>query len=117
MDFLTEKTFSEKISDSEGEKDWSFKGNKPAIIDFYAEWCKPCKTLTPMLEKISQDYSGKVDFYKVDIEEESKLARKFRIKSVPTMMFIPINGQVQSIVGLVPENRIKKAISEILKID
>ena len=114
MEFLTKQTFFEKVFDFEKNKDWKFEGNKPCIIDFYADWCQPCKMLTPILEEISKEYEGKIDIYKIDTEQEQELAGAFGIRSIPSMLFCPKEGQPQMAVGLLPKDSIRKAIDEVL---
>lgn len=114
MEFLTKQTFFEKVFNFEKNKDWKFEGDKPCIIDFYAEWCQPCKMLTPILEKLSKEYAGKIDIYKIDTEQEQELAGAFGIRSIPSMLFCPMEGQPQMAVGLLPKDSLKKAIDDVL---
>lgn len=114
---LTKETFVEKIFDYENEKDWKFKGDKPAIIDFYADWCGPCKVVGPVLEELSKEYDGKVDIYKVNTEEQSELAHAFGIQSIPSILFIPANGKPEMAMGALPKNVFKEAIKEVLKVE
>lgn len=113
---LTESTFKEKISDLEGGQ-LNFKGDKPAIIDFYADWCQPCKMLDPVLEELSQEYEGRVDFFKVDTEAEQNLAMTFGIQSIPSILFIPMEGNPSMAQGAAPKESLKQAISEVLKVE
>ncbi len=89
---LTKEDFIANIFDFENEKEWKYKGNKPAIIDFYADWCGPCRAVAPTVEQLSVDYEGKVDVYKIDTEKESELSGLFGIQSIPTFLFIPVNN-------------------------
>ncbi len=116
MQHLTKETFLEKVFDYENNKEWQFQGDKPCIIDFYADWCGPCKMLSPILEEISKDYEGKIDIYKINTEEEQELAAIFGIRSIPSMLFCPINDKPQMSVGALPKDSIEKAISEVLGI-
>lgn len=116
MEHLTKETFLEKVFDYENNKEWQFQGDKPCIIDFYADWCGPCKMLSPILEEISKDYEGKIDIYKINTEEEQELAAIFGIRSIPSMLFCPINDKPQMSVGALPKNAIENAISEVLGI-
>jgi len=116
MEHLTKETFLEKVFDYENNKEWQFQGDKPCIIDFYADWCGPCKMLSPILEEISKDYEGKIDIYKINTEEEQELAAIFGIRSIPSMLFCPINDKPQMSVGALPKDSIEKAISEVLGI-
>ena len=113
MENLTVESFKEKVFDYTQEKEWSFKGTKPAIIDFYADWCQPCKMVAPILEEIDSEYDD-IDIYKINTEEQNELAATFGIKSIPSILFIPINGEPQMALGALPKETIKKAIDEIL---
>ena len=112
MENLTVETFKEKVYDYTSGQDWFFKGNKPAIIDFYADWCAPCKTVAPILEELSTIYPN-IDFYKVNTEEQSELASMFQIKSIPSILFIPIDGQPQMAMGALPKENFLQAINGI----
>lgn len=114
---ITTKEFTEKIFDFENEKDWNFKGDKPAIIDFYADWCGPCKMVAPILEELSEEYSGKVDIYKVDTDAEKKLAMAFGIQSIPSMLFIPMEGPPKMATGAAPKDAILKAMKSVMDVE
>ncbi len=116
MEHLTLDTFKEKIFDFEQGKEWKFKGDKPAIIDFYANWCGPCRMVTPVLEELSEEYAGKVDIYKIDTEDQQELAGMFGIKSIPSLLFIPIGEQPQMSQGAFPKEQFISMIKEILKV-
>jgi len=116
MEHLTKETFKEKIFNFEENKDWKFEGDKPAIIDFYADWCQPCKIVSPILEEIAQEYDGKVDVYKVDTEDQQELAAMFGIRSIPSILFVPKDEQPQMAQGALPKDTIEKAISDVLKV-
>jgi len=113
MEILTTETFKEKVFDYAQEKEWSFKGEKPAVIDFYADWCAPCKTIAPILKELDTEIEG-VDFYKVNTEEQNELAATFGIQSIPSILFIPMEGQPQMALGALPKETFKQAIAEIL---
>ena len=113
---LLEKEFKELVFNYENDQEWVFLGNKPAIIDFFAGWCQPCKQIAPVLEELSNEYEGKIDIYKVDVDKSSYLAQLFGIQSIPTILFIPLEGQPEILVGGLPKEKFKKAITEILKI-
>ena len=83
MEHLTKESFKNKVFDFESNQEWSFAGDKPCIIDFYADWCNPCKVVAPILENLAEEYEGKVDIYKVDTEKEQELASMFNIRSIP----------------------------------
>jgi thioredoxin 1 len=114
---LNLESFQDKVHDfSKDENNWNFKGNKPCIIDFYADWCGPCKTLGPILEDISEEYEGKVDIYKINTENERELAAAFGIRSIPSILFIPQGNKPQMQAGLMDHNAFRGAIKNTLKV-
>jgi thioredoxin 1 len=117
MEHLTKETFIEKVFDFENEKDWKFKGTLPAVIDFYADWCGPCKMVAPILEELSNEYKGKLDIYKVDTEAQQELAGIFGVRSIPSILFIPVDEQPQMAVGALPKNSFISAFKDILKVE
>jgi thioredoxin len=108
--------FKKRVFDWEGKEEWKFAGERPAIVDFYAEWCGPCKMLGPVLEELSGKYEGKMDVFKVDIDKEPELASVFGVQSVPTLIFIPQEGQPSMALGALPKRQLEKAIGELLKV-
>ncbi|MDD5362637.1 MAG: thioredoxin [Ignavibacteria bacterium] len=114
MEHLTAETFKKKIFDYEKNKDWKYEGDLPAIVDFYADWCGPCKMVAPVLEELSSEYDGKVNIYKIDTEAEQELAAVFGIKSIPSILFIPKEGQPQMSMGAMPKEGFVQAINDIL---
>ena len=114
MEHLTKQTFLEKVFNYEVNKDWKFEGNAPCLIDFYADWCGPCKMVAPILEELSKEYDGKINIYKIDTEAEQELAGAFGIRSIPSMLFIPMEGQPQMVQGALPKSQLKQAIDDIL---
>ena len=116
MEHLTQETFKEKIFNYEKNKDWKFEGDKPAIIDFYADWCGPCKMVAPILEELSSEYDGKLNIFKVNTEEQQELAAAFGIRSIPSILFIPKEGQPQMSMGALPKETFKKTIEDVLKV-
>lgn len=114
MEKLDKKTFTEKIFDFEKKKEWEYQGEIPAIVDFYADWCGPCKMVTPILEKLSAEYAGKINIYKVDTDKEQELAGAFGIQSIPSLLFIPQKGEPQMTRGALSREAFEKAIAEIL---
>ena len=113
---LTKQTFLEKVFNYEKNKDWMYVGKLPAIIDFYADWCGPCKMIAPVLEELSNEYAGKINIYKVDTEAEQELAAAFAIRSIPSMLFIPMSEQPQMANGALPKQELHKLIKEVLKV-
>ncbi len=116
MENLTKEVFKEKVFDFENNKEWKFEGDKPCIIDFYADWCAPCRALTPVLEELSEEYKGKVDIYKIDTEKEQELAGMFGIRSIPSILFVPKDAQPQMAAGALPKDTLKKAIEDVLAV-
>lgn len=111
---LTLEAFKNKVFDYENEKEWKFIGEKPAIIDFYADWCGPCKMVAPVMEKLSSKYAEKLSIYKVDTEAEQELAGMFGVQSIPTILFIPKVGQPRVSMGAMPEKEFERIIAELL---
>lgn len=111
---MTIQDFKEKIFDYEKEQEWKFNGELPAIIDFYADWCGPCKMVAPVLEELSAEYDGKIHIYKVDTEAEPELSALFGIQSIPTFLFIPKEGQPMMQPGAFPKKVFKQVIDEKL---
>lgn len=111
---LTKAEFSKKVSNLEAGNPWKFLGTRPAVIDFFATWCAPCKMLSPILDEIAQEYEGKVDVYKIDVDQERDLAARFNIRSVPTLLFVPLNDTPQMAQGAMPKVQLKNAINEVL---
>jgi len=117
MEYLTAATFKEKVFNYEVNKEWNYIGDKPAIIDFYADWCGPCKMVAPVLEELSNEYDGKIQIYKIDTDKEQELASVFGIQSIPSILFIPKDGKPQMSLGAMPKESFKKAISEVLLVN
>ena len=111
---LTTQDFKDKVFNYEADKDWKYKGQLPAIIDFYADWCGPCKMVAPVLEELSEEYEGKLIVYKVDTEKEMELSTAFGIQSIPTFLFIPLEGQPMMQPGAFPKKIFKQVIEEHL---
>lgn len=115
--YLSTQEFKEKIFNYENSKEWKYEGELPAIIDFYADWCGPCKTVAPILKEIANDYSGKLTVYKVNTDEEQELASAFGISSIPTLLFIPKTGQPQAAMGALPRATFDKVIKDVLGVN
>ena len=94
--------------------DWKFAGELPAIVKYTADWCRPCKMLTPILENLSKEYSGRINIYEIDVDVEVELSSLFNIRSVPTMLFIPMHGEPQIQIGALTQSKLKDVIEEIL---
>ena len=113
---LTKEKFLEKVFDYENNKEWKFEGDKPAIIDFWAEWCAPCRMVAPVLEELSEEYKDQVDIYKVNTEQEQELAAAFGIQSIPSLLFIPKDDKPQMAAGALPKDSFVKIIDEVLNV-
>ncbi len=114
MEHLTKQTFLKKVFDYENKQEWEFAGERPCIIDFYADWCAPCRMVAPVLEELAKEYDGKVDIYKIDTEAEQELASVFGIRSIPSILFVPMNDKPQMAQGALPKESFVQAINEIL---
>ncbi|WP_334056295.1 thioredoxin [Polaribacter sp. P097] len=114
---LTKETFLEKVFNFKENKEWKFEGKRPALIDFYADWCGPCKMLAPILEELSEEYGDKIDIYKIDTEAEQELSAAFGIRSIPSMLFCPTEGEPQMANGALPKADLERVISEVLKVE
>lgn len=111
---LTADGFKENIFDYSKEQEWKYKGSLPAIVDFYADWCGPCKAVAPVLEELSEEYKDQVLIYKIDTDKEAELSGLFGIQSIPTLLFIPVDGQPMMQKGAIPKNAFKQVIEERL---
>lgn len=112
---MTKSDFLTKVMDYEKNPDvWKYLGDKPAIIDFYATWCGPCKSLAPVLEELAGEYEGKIYIYKVDVDKERELAGVFGVQSIPTLLFIPMNGEPTITQGARPKASLKETIESLL---
>lgn len=111
---LSKTGFLEKIADYEKNPEWKYLGDKPALIDFYADWCGPCQTMAPLLEDLSEEYNGQINIYKVDTEVEQELAALFNIRSIPSLLFIPMDKTPSMAQGLAPKSELRKVIDKLL---
>jgi thioredoxin 1 len=117
VESLTKDSFLQKVFNYEQNKEWKFEGKLPCIIDFYADWCGPCKMVEPILQELAQEYQGKLKIYRVDTQAQQELAAAFGIQSIPSMLFVPLNDKPQMAVGALPKKTLKKAIKEVLKVE
>jgi thioredoxin len=113
---LDKETFKVKVFDFEKNSDWQFAGDKPAIVDFYADWCQPCKMVAPLLEELADEYKDKIDIYKINTEEQQELASLFGIRSIPSLLFIPMDDKPQMAAGALPKETFVKVIEDVLKV-
>ncbi len=114
IEHLTKETFLDKVFNYEQHQEWKFEGELPCLIDFYADWCQPCKMVAPILEELSKEYEGKINIYKINTEDQQELAGAFGIRSIPSLLFVPMAGQPQMAMGALPKNSFKEAIDSIL---
>ena len=110
-DFLTKVV---KYKDRR-ERNWNYLGDKPAVVDFYADWCGPCRMMAPLLKEAAKKYAGQVYIYKVDVDKESEVASSFGIQGIPTLMFIPVGRDPEVIVGAIGKEELFSKIDNILK--
>ena len=115
-ELLTKETFLEKVFNYEKNKEWTFEGDVPCLIDFYADWCGPCKMVAPILEQLSEEYGDKINIYKVDTEAQQELAAAFAIRSIPSMLFCPKEGEPQMAQGALPKQQLEEIIKDVLKV-
>jgi len=114
--YLNEQTFKEKVFDYEKNKEWKFEGDKPVIIDFYADWCGPCRRVAPILEELAKEYEGKLVIYKVNTDKNPNVSRAFGISGIPAFFFIPKTGPPQTATGALPKKTFVNAITDVLKV-
>jgi thioredoxin len=117
IEHLTKETFLNKVFNYEANKEWKYEGEKPCIIDFYADWCGPCKVVAPVLEDLAKDFDGKITVFKIDTEAEQELASVFGIRSIPSFLFVPSEGQPQMAMGALPKETFVKAFKDVLGIE
>jgi len=116
-EYLTKETFMQKVFNYEANKEWKYEGDLPAIVDFYADWCGPCKMVAPILEEISKDYGDRMHVYKVNTDEQQELAAAFGIQSIPSLLFVPMDAQPQMAAGALPKPTLLKAMKEVLNVE
>jgi thioredoxin 1 len=114
---LTAESFKKLVWDYEKyPKDWKFNGDLPCLVDFYADWCRPCKMVAPIMDELAKEYKGKIRIYKVNTDEQRELSGIFQVRSIPTMLFVPKSGQPQISVGALSKDDYVKVINSILTI-
>jgi len=114
---LTKQLFLEKVFNYEKNQEWKFEGETPAVIDFWAPWCGPCRMVGPIIDELSTEFEGKVKFYKVNTDEEQELGSVFGIRSIPSLLFIPKEGPPKMAVGALPKESLKEAINKELLVE
>ena len=114
---LTVDTFKSKVFNYTENKEWKFEGELPCIIDFYADWCGPCKMVSPILEELATEFDGKMNVYKVDTEDQQELAQIFGIQSIPSLLFVPKDGQPQMAMGALPKASLLDAMKNVLNVE
>ncbi len=110
---LTTEAFKNKVHNFQENDKWKYKGNEPAIIEFYADWCAPCRQIAPVLDKLSVEYKDEVTIYKINVEKEKKLAQLFRVRGIPTFLFVPENDKPYLKTGFMGESQLKEQIAKI----
>jgi thioredoxin len=116
LEHLTKETFKQKVFNFDLNKEWKYEGSTPCMIDFYADWCGPCKMVAPLLEELQKEYGSNLVIYKVNTEDERELSAMFGIQSIPSLLFVPVNGQPQMAMGALPKSTFEKAIGDVLNV-
>jgi len=116
LEHLTKETFKQKVFNFDLNKEWKYEGSTPCMIDFYADWCGPCKMVAPLLEELQKEYGSNLVIYKVNTEDERELSAMFGIQSIPSLLFVPVNGQPQMAMGALPKSTFEKAIEDVLNV-
>lgn len=116
METLTKTTFKEKVFDWENNREWNFTGDLPVIVDFYADWCGPCRAQAPILEQLQTDFAGRIHVYKVDTEATPELAQLFGIRGIPSLLFIPMSGKPTMTSGLMSRKQLEGIMGEVLNV-
>lgn len=111
---LTKGGFERRVA-SLNQSEWKFVGERPALLDFYASWCGPCKMLSPVIDELAGEYQGKVDIYKINVDEEQELAELFSIRTIPTLIFIPLTGEPQRVMGARPKAELRQMLDAMIK--
>jgi thioredoxin 1 len=116
LEHLTAETFKKKVFNWELNKEWKYEGSVPCLIDFYADWCGPCRMVAPVLEELQKEYGDKLVIYKINTEDQRELAGMFGVQSIPSLLFVPLEGQPQMAMGALPKSTFEQAISDVLKV-
>jgi len=116
LEHLTKETFKEKVFNFDLNKEWKYEGKTPCMIDFYADWCGPCKMVAPVLEELQKEYGANIIIYKVNTENEQELASIFGVQSIPSLLFVPVEGLPQMAMGALPKSTFEKAITDVLNV-
>lgn len=112
---LSKESFVERVSDfQQYPEGWNFKGDKPCVVDFHAPWCVYCKALSPVLDQLAEEYDGKIDFYKVDVDQEPELESAFKIRMIPNLLFVPVNGTPYMELGTMGKPQLKSMLEDLL---
>jgi thioredoxin 1 len=117
IEHLTKETFKEKVFNYEANQEWKYEGKLPCLVDFYADWCGPCRSVAPVLEELAAEFDGKLEIYKVDTEEERELAAMFQVQSIPSLLFVPVNEMPQMAMGALPRETFVRAFKDVLKVE
>lgn len=114
-ELLTNETFKQKVYNYvNNPEEWVYEGKLPCIVDFYADWCKPCKLIAPIMEELAIEYKGKITIYKVNTDQQRELSSLFGIRSIPSVLFVPLEGKPQMSTGALPKESFKQVIDEFL---
>ncbi len=111
---MNNELYIKNITDYRNANEWKYKGDLPAVIDFYADWCGPCKKVAPLMKELAKEYEGKIKIYKVNVDNEKDLASALNIESLPTILFIPMKGVPQVVIGSADKATFKQAIDQVL---
>ncbi len=117
LEHLTLESFKQKVFNFEQNKEWKYEGTMPCVIDFYADWCGPCKMVAPILEELQKEYEGKLLIYKVNTEQEQELSAVFQIQSIPSILFVPVDAEPQMAMGALPKDTFKQAFADIFNVN
>ena len=112
---LSKESFVERVSEfQQYPEGWNFKGDKPCVVDFHAPWCVYCKALSPVLDQLAEEYDGKINFYKVDVDQEPELESAFKIRMIPNLLFVPVNGTPYMELGTMGKPQLKSMLEDLL---